>query len=70
MIGCNQDTCEDTQNSLKPPNTNKPPNPSDIRNLQRYVEITRAMNKTAMSHNGVFHGTAIDVLDVLVHNTH
>ena len=27
--------------------------PSDIRYLQRYAEITRAINKTAMSHNGV-----------------
>ena len=35
-----------------------PPNPSDIRNLPRYAEITRAMNKTAMIHNGVFHGPA------------
>jgi hypothetical protein len=25
---------------------------------QRYAEITRAMNKTAMMHNGVFRGPA------------
>jgi hypothetical protein len=49
----------------------KPPNPSGIRNLQRFAEITRAMHNTAMIHNGVFHGPAKkSLIDILVHNTH